>query len=100
MIIAIDIDGTVTLSPFLFYEIAEKLSQHGHCVFYITGSPQPLQKLHRLKIDPKKVFVCNQGEFKETCAARHGIKVDIWIDNEPGTIQPQRKATPASDDQL
>ena len=52
----------------------------------VTGSKQPYDKLLWLGIAHLPIVVSN-GELKEVAALRAGYKVDVWVDNEPGTIQ-------------
>lgn len=94
MIIAIDIDGTWTLDPAFFCSFAGFAESLNHQVIIVTGSEQPPAKLSSLGLHSATILICQRGEFKRDCALRHGFSVDVWIDNEPGTIEPQRVLQP------
>lgn len=44
------------------------------------------------------IYYAKAGEFKKDICPHE--RVDIWIDDEPGTIEPQRLLSPSPDDQL
>lgn len=99
--LAIDIDGTWDTDPELFLAVAMKMLTHGWKVIIVTGAVQPVGKLMRLGIPASlHVITANQGEFKKDAARRHGYDVTVWMDNEPGGIEPQIKLTTGDDNDL
>lgn len=86
--IAIDFDGTWTADAdawlFFYYMMNDK----GHTIIIVTGREVWTSDMsrHRLPEGIQIVF-CN-NKPKEQEAIRNGYKVDIWIDDNPGTIQP------------
>lgn len=100
MTIAFDIDGTWDCDPCLFYDVAIKFRISGWDVVVVTGREQPQVKLQGLGIIDFPVVVSGP-KFKEQAAIDAGYNVDIWIDNEPGTIQPTKILdTTSNDDEL
>jgi|JI8StandDraft_1071087.scaffolds.fasta_scaffold39741_3 hypothetical protein len=111
MTIAFDIDGCWSLDPQLFSDIASMFADDGHTVIIVTGRDQPREKLERLGLFIGTHFEGNHitlypiivsgSRFKEHAALDAGYNVDIWIDNEPGTIQPTKILdTTSNDDEL
>lgn len=86
LVVAIDIDGTWTLNPRLFFQIAGMFTLAGWEVIIVTGSQQPKEKLERLSLQYYHVIVSG-SLLKEEAARRAGYKVDVWIDDMPGMIQ-------------
>ena len=89
MTIAIDIDGTWDRDPELFFTFAQSAWARGHTVIVVTGRQQPQEKLDRLMLSraPIDELLVSGDELKDAFCRRIGIKVDVWIDNEPGKIQ-------------
>lgn len=87
MNIAIDYDHTYTRDPTLWVNLAKEANKAGHLVIMVTG---------RRPDDP--VTVCpifstvlyTSGELKREYVERYGFKIDVWVDDEPGTIEPCR----------
>src|SRR5689334_18541185 len=86
--VAIDHDGTFTTDPTTWTKIIELLKSAGFEVICIT-SRFPNCPLPPLPIPVH--YAC--GEHKWSYAHRHGIKVDIWIDDVPYQIgeHPERR---------
>ncbi len=88
--ISIDLDKTWTADPTVFALIAYTLKAHGHTVIICTRrGEENLTHDERIRLQiPEFVtlFFANFG-FKRDAVPFH---VDIWIDDEPGTIEPQR----------
>ncbi len=84
MIIGIDYDGTITADPEMWYALIATAKKRGHTVIVVTGRedrppvPEGIEVIHA------------RGVFKRTAARRAGYRVDVWIDDEPGLIEPQR----------
>lgn len=100
MTIAIDIDGTFDRDPLFWQTIMHHARLSGHDVIVVTGAKQPADKLTRLGIPANVPVLVSAGEFKRGTAQRHGYSVDIWIDNEPGTIEPAKILASANNDSL
>jgi NAD-dependent SIR2 family protein deacetylase len=94
MTLAIDFDNTWTADPVLFSALALLAQPLGtHKVIIATSrhpenSPitQEERDRHRL-LHWIPVIYCH-GTYKQTACEKAGYKVDIWIDDCPGMIQP------------
>jgi hypothetical protein len=100
----IDIDGTWDQAPHLFLALCLLLEQMGHRAVIVTGSRQPIEKLERLRLATEgrvhyQIVTC-EGMLKKKACEALGIHIDIWIDNEPGTIEECRKLQESEDDTL
>lgn len=100
MTIAIDIDGTWSLAPFMWLRFYINAKGEGHTCIFVTGKEQPQEKLERLNIPSNAIIIVSNSQFKEQEALKAGYRVDIWIDNEPGTIQPCKILQPSPDSTL
>ncbi len=99
MNIAIDFDGTWSRDPGCFIQLTHLLQEKNHRVFIVTRRVQS-DGIHLNQIPTNvKVIYCN-GEFKRLHCEKLGLKIDIWIDDEPGTIEPQRIPNPCPDSLL
>ena len=86
--ISIDLDKTWTADPTVSALIAYSLKSRGHTVIICTRRTE-LSHEERINLQiPEFVtlFFANFG-FKRDAVP---FPVDIWIDDEPGTIEPQR----------
>lgn len=84
--IAFDIDGTWTLSPGLFFEVAYTFKAGGWQVIVVTGREQPHEKLRSLGLLGLPVLVSGPL-LKEEAAKKAGYNVNVWVDDMPGMIQ-------------
>ena len=84
---AIDFDKTWTADPKAFWMISEMLESRGHEVIIATNRDKwaPDMKRHNIRCSLPIIY-CG-GTFKEEACRKAGYKVDIWIDDMPGTIQ-------------
>lgn len=89
--ISIDLDKTWTADPVVFSTIAYTFKQRGHTVIICT---------RRTELSHEERIALQIPEFVTFFFASYGFKrdavpfpVDIWIDDEPGTIEPQRLLT-------
>ena len=98
--ISIDLDKTWTADPTVFALIAHILRARGHTVIICTRrGAEKLTHDERIRLQiPEFVtlFFANLG-FKRDAVP---FPVDIWIDDEPGTIEPQRLLEEPSDSTL
>jgi hypothetical protein len=96
--ISIDLDKTWTADPAMFALIAHNFRARGHTVIICTRRSS-LTHEDRISLRiPKFVtlFFADFG-FKRDAVPFH---VDIWIDDEPGTIEPQRLLDEPNTDSL
>lgn len=87
--IAFDIDGTWTLDPPLFVQIAWTFKGAGWDVIIVTGREQPHEKIKSLGLLGLPIVVSN-GLFKEEAARIGGYEVNVWVDDMPGMVQECR----------
>ncbi len=86
--ISIDLDKTWTADPTVFALIAHSFRARGHSVIICTRRTE-LSHEDRIALQIHEfvtLFFANLG-FKRDAVP---FPVDIWIDDEPGTIEPQR----------
>lgn len=88
MLIAIDYDKTYTADPAFFDDMVQIAKHHGHKFICATGRKNKLADDERKPL--MEIVYCGD-ELKSVVAKKLGYKVDIWIDDEPGTIEPTRK---------
>ena len=93
--ISIDLDKTWTADPAIFALIAHAFKARGHTVIICT---------RRTELSHKERIALQIPEFVTLFFASYGFKrdavpfpVDIWIDDEPGTIEPQRLLEQSND---
>lgn len=88
--VGIDYDNTITSDRAAFTKIIEIFHSFGHKVIIVTGrkKDQPIDDIFKNLVHG--VVYCS-NEYKSVEASRAGFKIDIWIDDEPGHIEPQRK---------
>jgi len=100
MNIAIDFDKTWTRDPWFWRNFSLTCKLNNYKLYIVTrrSANDELQRLDN-DIDDEPIIYCN-GEFKRLHCERLGIKIDIWIDDEPGTIEPQRLPNPCPDSLL
>mgnify|MGYP003531992562 FL=1 len=86
--ISIDLDKTWTADPMLFSVFAKIAQSFRHTVIICT---------RRTELSHEDRIALQIPEFVTLFFASYGFKrdavpfpVDIWIDDEPGTIEPQR----------
>ena len=88
--ISIDLDKTWTADPTVFALIAHTFRARGHTVIICTRrGEENLTHEERIRLQiPEFVtlFFASYG-FKRDAVP---FPVDIWIDDEPSTIEPQR----------
>ena len=96
--ISIDLDKTWTADPTVFALIAYSLKARGHTVIICT---------RRTELSHEDRIALQIPEFVTLFFASYGFKrdavpfpVNIWIDDEPGTIEPQRLLQETNDSSL
>ncbi len=90
LVIAIDYDFTYTADPALWYGFIMQAQGHGHTVIRVTGRTEPPFP-HEIQFPKMVAIICAGDEEKAKAAIKAGYKVNIWIDDMPGTIEPLRK---------
>ena len=86
--ISIDLDKTWTADPTVFTLIAYALKARGHTVIICTRRTElPHEERMALQIPEFVIIFFASYGFKRDAVP---FPVDIWIDDEPGTIEPQR----------
>ncbi len=88
MNIGLDHDGTYTVDPYLWDLFIETAIARGHVVYCVTGRSGLMDKV----VMREEVEVIYTGDdYKAQHLEKLGIHIDVWIDNEPGVIEPGRK---------
>lgn len=87
MIIAIDWDHTITNDPELFKAFIQLAIHRGHEPIIVTGrkASQPIESPLAIPV------IYADDEWKRVAALKAGYKVDVWIDDSPGLIEPAKK---------
>ena len=98
--IAIDFDQTWTADPPAWLTFYHLMTLRGHTVIIITRRAGPSSDMFRHSLPPNIPVVFCDNEFKQPIAIRHGYHVDIWIDDQPGTICPNTILNPVPDNSL
>ena len=96
----LDIDGTYTRDPHLWSLWIQLAEQQGNEVYFVTGRSQSDGVGDLPNLPPIPVVYCGPYELKIEACLRQGIQIDVWIENEPGTVEPQRIANEALDSEL
>jgi hypothetical protein len=88
MTIAIDYDDTFTADPVFWTVVITAAQQAGHSVVCITARRNTFENVHEVvNALPGGVAAhFSYDEPKADYAKRHGIVVDVWIDDTPGWI--------------
>jgi len=86
--IAIDFDGTWTADSGAWMFFYHFMHDRGHTIIIVTGREVWTSDMSRHSLPDKIAIVFCNNKPKEQEAIRNGYKVDIWIDDNPGSIQP------------
>jgi hydroxymethylpyrimidine pyrophosphatase-like HAD family hydrolase len=91
MNIAIDFDGTFDRDTIAWKEVVQVLIERGHRVFMVTSRNVDDKQLVRqwaecTGIDRSRI-ICTNGTAKRWFCGQRGLKIDIWIDDDPGSIE-------------
>lgn len=89
--VAIDIDGTWTKSPGAWSRFATAYREAFNIII-VTGRIEPINsdEWQRLRLPGWINVFYSAGVPKKEYMQRCGIYVDIWIDDDPGLIDPKR----------
>lgn len=92
MTIAFDIDRTLDLDPLAWVDAVNALASHGHHCIAITCRPptdrQVIQDFFMrwsLDFSAGRTYYTS-GQSKLSYCLERGIKVDVWVDDDPGCI--------------
>lgn len=99
MTIAIDFDNTWTADAALWKQFADDAKKRGHDVIIVTARNGWSDDMFR-HYDGEVPLYYTGGKLKRHAMEFVGIPVDIWIDDQPGTIEPCRKLPDASDSDM
>lgn len=90
MTIAIDLDNTWTRAPNLWFRFYYDAADRGHHIVMVTARRDPVtpEERARCMLPNSLPIIYTAGDFKKPCAEAAGYKVDIWIDDTPGMIDP------------
>jgi hypothetical protein len=89
MIIAIDYDNTYTADPELWDSFILSSQAKGHTVICITARPEIMGQPVKDSVGKLVNVLFAGGDWKREYAAKHGYKVNVWIDDMPEYIGPQ-----------
>jgi len=97
--IAIDYDGTWTkfsasLRPFVLWHIAQ-----GNAVHIVTRRRKETESIVFPPSYITSVIYCDR-RYKKHVTDSLGLKIDLWIDDEPGTIEEGKILADSIDDDL
>jgi hypothetical protein len=84
MNIMIDYDGTYTADFMMWRDLIGVMKDSGHSVYLVTSrSPDiEIEDVSWWKENSIPIVYCS-FEAKQDVCLRSGIKIDIWIDNDP-----------------
>ncbi len=97
MTIAIDYDNTWTRDIAFWNIFCVYAKGNGYNVVCITGRT-PHHPIHTLPYDIPIHYT--EGKAKQLYAESIGLTVDIWIDDDPGSICPSKKLSDIPNDEL
>ena len=88
--IGLDYDGTVTSDYYGFTYMAKLFKDRGHKVYLVT-----MRYLSECKNDPMFMqladivdgYLATGREAKRQFTEKHGVKIDIWIDDNPMAVE-------------
>ncbi len=89
MDIGIDFDGTYAADPAAWAQVVRVLQAAGHKVVLVTNRTSGTwgEEVRRLVgMTMPIIYAGDRGESKYQAARRNGFKIQVWIDDNPGTI--------------
>jgi acid phosphatase class B len=89
MNISIDFDDTYTRDPYLWDEFVSNAVRRGHVVYCVTArTPEESAEVYATiaKIIGIERCVFTSSRSKRKTVAARGIRIDIWIDDNPDAI--------------
>lgn len=102
MTIAFDYDGTWSLDPEAWREAERALARAGHVCIVVTN--RPYTEEHRIPSGMvpghMPIYYVGVGVLKKEAMQQKGVQVDVWVDDRPGCVEPQRILQDGDDAQL
>lgn len=95
MRIAIDYDDTYTLNPEMWNEIIEVMRKHDCSVACVTSRRKTFDNIKDISEATGLSVVCCDYNAKAEVMRKLGLRVDVWIDDNPYCIDPYGKCQPA-----
>ena len=88
MNISLDYDQTYTVDPELYLAFVETAIERGHNVYVVTmRTPAETQSMDPALCElVTKVIPTSRQAKREFVEKSHGIKIDVWVDDEPRAI--------------
>lgn len=87
MNIAIDYDDTYTADPGLWDQFIASARERGHKVWIVTCRRDTPENREEVQVPGCRVFFTNLGSKLDFVKVkRAGMKIDIWIDDDPRCI--------------
>jgi hypothetical protein len=87
LLFALDIDHTYTGDPEGFRQFVSLMKERGHRFIFATGREKWTDDMTAMNLPDIPIVFCGR-DFKRKAVTASGYKVDIWIDDMPGTIEP------------
>lgn len=87
MNVAFDFDKTWTRDPDVWRTVAKLLHGRGHKCYLVTRRKEHTPDIDRFYIPTWMPQIFCAGALKRDFCEALGIHIDIWIDDEPGTIE-------------
>lgn len=88
MKIAIDYDGTITRSPDIFKDLCWSFLKNGDEVYIVTSryTHELTDDIRLFEAHNGAQIICTSRKAKKCFTEFLGIKIDIWIDDNPAGI--------------
>lgn len=86
MDIGVDFDGTFAADPETFREVVRTFQRAGHKPVLVTGRPSSMGDEVRRLVGDLMPIVFADGMPKREAAKRRGFNVQVWIDDNPASI--------------
>lgn len=87
MNLALDYDSTYTCDPTAWNEFIDLMHQHGHTIYCVTmrypSEARPVKEALSNRVDG---IFCTGRKAKRPFMFARGIRIDVWIDDEPSWI--------------
>lgn len=89
---AIDFDDTFTACPGLWARFVKDAEQLGHRVVLVTCRRDTDENIEKIRaalaeVETTLPIVCSKLGSKRAACEKRGYKVDIWIDDNPDTVE-------------
>lgn len=86
-IVAFDFDETISDNEIAWMQVMMLLEEQGyHCIVVTWRTPTTYPEDLKFLVDRGWKVYYTSGQAKELYMAKQGIKVDIWVDDNPYAI--------------